>query len=109
MTKSVVGTNLLAKRSADFPFENNWLLAPTTLTGLGRWRSCQTGLRQPAAGWLLDDVAEHWDSLILRSWITEQSNTLPRRPCDGLRHPSIGSGHFGQTVMPKTVPCVVVR
>lgn len=54
--------------------------------------------------WLLDDVAEHWDSLILRSWITEngQKTLYQEGPVGSLRHPvDLVQDHFGQTVMPE--------
>lgn len=53
--------------------------------------------------WLLDDVAEHWDSLILRSWITEngQKTLYQEGPVGSLRHPvDLIQDHFGQAVMP---------
>lgn len=53
--------------------------------------------------WLLSDVTDHWDSLILRAWITEDGHEVVYQ--DGsvstLRHPEdLAKDHFGSTLLP---------
>lgn len=54
--------------------------------------------------WLFDDVAPHWDELILRSWITENGNEVlyQEGPVGSLRTPQeLAQGHFGQELIPE--------
>lgn len=54
--------------------------------------------------WLLDDVADHWDQLILRSWITESgTETLYQEGNTGtLKLPQeLIKDHFGQDIVPE--------
>ncbi len=71
---------------------------------------------KPAAqqAWLLDDVVDHWDDLILRSWITENGEqTLYQEGTTGsLRTPQdLVSDHFGQGTVPegKVMVCGTVN
>lgn len=54
--------------------------------------------------WLLDDVADHWDQLVLRSWITENGKQVlyQEGPVGSLRTPQeLAQGHFGQDTPPE--------
>lgn len=54
--------------------------------------------------WLLDDVADHWDQLILRSWITENGQkVLYQEGTTGtLKLPQeLIQDHFGQDIVPE--------
>lgn len=54
--------------------------------------------------WLLDDVADHWDQLILRSWITENgTEALYQEGNTGtLKLPQeLIKDHFGQDIVPE--------
>lgn len=54
--------------------------------------------------WLMDDVADHWDDLILRAWITEngQKTAYQDGPVGSLRNPlELVQDHFGQAIVPE--------
>ena len=54
--------------------------------------------------WLYEDVADHWDELLLRAWIEEQGKTVlyQEGPLAELRHPQeLVRGHFGQDTIPE--------
>lgn len=54
--------------------------------------------------WRLDDVAGHWDQLVLRSWITENGKEVlyQEGAVGSLRTPQeLAQGHFGQEVLPE--------
>ncbi|MDS1139372.1 DUF2848 domain-containing protein [Pusillimonas sp. SM2304] len=53
--------------------------------------------------WAYDDVASHWDELILRAWIEEDGKTVlyQEGPLALLRPPlELVEGHFGQPAIP---------
>lgn len=53
--------------------------------------------------WVYDDVADHWDELVLRAWIEENGATVlyQEGPLATLRHPlELVQDHFGQTAIP---------
>ncbi|RTZ41700.1 DUF2848 domain-containing protein [Candidimonas sp. SYP-B2681] len=54
--------------------------------------------------WRYADVADHWDELVLRSWIEENGNKVlyQEGTLATLRHPSdLIQGHFAQSTMPE--------
>lgn len=54
--------------------------------------------------WLLDDIVDHWDQLVLRSWITENGKQVlyQEGPVGSLRTPQeLAQGHFGQATLPE--------
>lgn len=54
--------------------------------------------------WLLEDVIEHWDELILRSWITENGEEVRyQEGSTGTLKPPLElvQDHFGQAVVPE--------
>jgi hypothetical protein len=53
--------------------------------------------------WLFDDVANHWDQLILRSWIVENGTKVlyQEGPLSTLQNPiDLVKDHFGQDLIP---------
>ncbi|MBF6616774.1 MAG: DUF2848 domain-containing protein [Candidimonas sp.] len=54
--------------------------------------------------WRFDDVADHWDELVLRSWIKESGQTVlyQEGTLAELRHPQdLIQGYFGQDIIPE--------
>lgn len=54
--------------------------------------------------WLLDDVADYWDELVLRSWIEEDGKTVlyQEGQLSALRPPlELVKDHFGSAVIPQ--------